>query len=70
MVASDSLANLIEKMDETASELSVTTLRAELKNVSLRKTWFKNNIWQCEEFGVKLDDFLRLGLIFMKEKKA
>ncbi len=70
LVASDSLANLIEKMDKTASELSVTTLRVELESVSLKKTWFKNNIWQCEEFGVRLDDFLRLGLNFMKEKRA
>jgi putative nucleotidyltransferase with HDIG domain len=31
LVASDSLANPIEKMDKTSSELSVTTLRAELK---------------------------------------
>jgi len=70
LVASDSLANLIEKMDKTANELSVTTLRVELESVSLRKTWFKNNVWQCEEFGVRLDDFLRLGLNFMKEKRA
>jgi len=46
------------------------TLRAELESASLKKYWFKNNIWQCEEFGVKLGDFLRLGLIFMKEKKT
>lgn len=70
LVASDSLANLIEKMDKTASELNVTTLRVELESVSLKKTWFKNNIWQCEEFGVRLDDFLRLGLNSMKEKRA
>jgi len=69
LIASDSLANLIEKTDKTANELNVMTLHAELKNVSLRKTWFKNNIWQCEEFGVRLDDFLRLGLNSMKEKR-
>ncbi len=70
LIASDSLANLIERTDRTVNELNCMTLRAELESVSLKKYWFKNNIWQCEEFGVKLDDLLRLGLIFMKEKKA
>ena len=70
VIAIDSLANLVEKTDKTANELDVTTFRAELEKVSLKKPWFKNNIWQCEEFGVRLDDFLRLGLNCMKEKKV
>ena len=69
LIASDSLANLIEKMDKTSDDLNVTILRAELKKVSLKKTWFRNNIWQCREFGVRLDDFLRLGLKYIKENK-
>lgn len=70
LIASDSLANIVEKTGKTASELSVTALRAEVESVSLKETWYRNNIWQCKDFGVRLDDFLRLGLDCMKEKKA
>lgn len=70
LIASDSLANIVEKTGKTASELSVTALHAEVESVSLKETWYRNNIWRCKDFGVRLDDFLRLGLDCMKEKKA
>jgi predicted hydrolase (HD superfamily) len=70
LIASDSLANIVERIGKTARDLNVTTLSAEVENISSKEPWYRNNIWQCEDFGVRLDDFLRLGLDYMKEKWA
>ncbi|MEM3700571.1 MAG: hypothetical protein QXL57_06875 [Candidatus Bathyarchaeia archaeon] len=69
LIATDSLASLMEKMGIEVEKLSVEKLRAELENVSATSPWYKSNVLKCEEFGLRIDDFLRLCLNSIKKGK-
>jgi len=69
LIATDSLASLIEKMGKTAKELTAEKLQAELESISVNRPWYKSNVLKCEEIGLRMDDFLRLCLNSLKERK-
>lgn len=66
LIATDSLANLIESIGKNAAELNVETLQKALQDTSLKKPWLMSNLRRCKEIGVGLDDFLQLCLDSMK----
>jgi len=69
LIATDSLASLIEKMGKTAEKLNAEKLRAELESISASHPWYKTNVLKCEEIGLRMDKFLRLCLNSLKERK-
>jgi hypothetical protein len=70
LIATDSLASLIEKMGMEAEKLNVEKLRVELENVSAVSPWYKCNVLKCEEIGLKIDEFLQLCLNSIKKEKC
>jgi len=60
LIATDSLAILVEKILEKTQELTVETLRAKLEKISLNQPWHESNILKCEEIGISVDEFFRL----------
>jgi putative nucleotidyltransferase with HDIG domain len=69
LIATDSLASLIEKMGKKAEKLNAEKLRAELENISASNPWYKNNVLKCEEIGLRIDEFLKLCLNSIKKGK-
>jgi len=70
LIATDSLASLIEKMAMEAEKLNVEKLRVELENISAVSPWYKCNVLKCEEIGLKIDEFLQLCLNSIKKEKC
>jgi putative nucleotidyltransferase with HDIG domain len=70
LIATDSLASLIEKMGKKAEKLNAEKLRAELENISACTPWYKNNVLKCEEIGLKIDEILMLCLNSIKKGKC
>ncbi|MDH7477431.1 MAG: HDIG domain-containing protein [Candidatus Bathyarchaeota archaeon] len=70
LIATDSLASLIEKIGMDVEKLNVAKLRVELENISAVSPWYKSNIMKCEEIGLKMDEFLRLCLNSIKKEKC
>lgn len=70
LIATDSLASLIEKIGMDVKELNVEKLRLELENISAVSPWYKSNRMKCEEIGLKMDEFLRLCLNSIKKEKC
>ncbi|MEM2146673.1 MAG: HDIG domain-containing protein, partial [Candidatus Jordarchaeaceae archaeon] len=52
LIATDSLASLIERMGMKTENLNVEKLRTEPENVSATSPWYKSNVLKCEEFGL------------------
>jgi predicted hydrolase (HD superfamily) len=69
LIASDSLAVLIEKIRNGNKELNVDTLGSELEEISLKQPWHKTNILRCEEIGLNLAEFLMLGITSLRSIK-
>lgn len=69
LIATDSLASLIERMEEKPEKLNVEKLRAELENISVTNPWYKSNIMRCEEMGLEINEFLRLCLNSIKKER-
>ncbi|MEM3622334.1 MAG: HDIG domain-containing protein [Candidatus Bathyarchaeia archaeon] len=70
LIATDSLASLIERVGMETGELNVKKLRAELENISVSNPWYKTNVLKCEEFGLNVDEFLRLCLNSIKKREC
>lgn len=62
LIATDSLANLIERMGKTHESLTVEGLQTELNRISSNQPWFRNNILMCAEIGLDLAEFFQLCL--------
>lgn len=69
LIATDSLASIIERMGEKAEKLNAEKLRAELENISATNPWYKCNVMECEEIGLEINEFLRLCLNSIKKGK-
>jgi putative nucleotidyltransferase with HDIG domain len=70
LIATDSLASLIEKMEMEVEELTAEKLRVGLENISAASPWYKSNVLKCEEIGLKINEFLRLCLKSVKKEKC
>ncbi len=68
LIATDSLAVLIEKTRKKTEELDIETIRAELENISVSQPWHKSNILKCEEIGLSIEEFLQLCLNSLRER--
>jgi predicted hydrolase (HD superfamily) len=66
LIATDSLASLIEKNGKNVAGLRVETLRADLQRLFEAQPWHRDNVFKCEEIGVAFDEFLELCLGSMK----
>jgi predicted hydrolase (HD superfamily) len=69
LIATDSVAILMEKAGKTPEELDIEVLKAELKRISSEQPWYKSNIFKCREMGLSLDEFLKLCLESLKKPK-
>ena len=69
LIATDSLASLIEKIGKTAEKLNAEKLQAELESISVSHPWYKSNVLKCEEIGLRIGEFLQLCLNSLKEGK-
>jgi putative nucleotidyltransferase with HDIG domain len=69
LIATDSVAILIEKTGKAPNELDTDTLKVELKRISSEQPWYKSNIFKCREMGLSLDEFLKLCLESRKKPK-
>jgi predicted hydrolase (HD superfamily) len=70
LIATDSLASMIERMGEKPEKLNVEKLRAELENISVTNPWYKCNVKKCEEIGLEINDFLRLCLNSIEKERC
>ncbi|MCJ7425376.1 HDIG domain-containing protein [Candidatus Bathyarchaeota archaeon] len=70
LIAADTVASLIEKTETQIEKLEVDALRVKLENASLGQSWYKSNLMQVEEIGLRLEDFLHLCLDVLKTTKS
>jgi predicted hydrolase (HD superfamily) len=69
LVATDSLAVLIEKITGKVEKLSPQELLAEIEKASVPRPWLKDNMLKCHEIGLTLDEFLNVCLNSLKRGK-
>jgi putative nucleotidyltransferase with HDIG domain len=69
LIAADSLADLLEKMQKTSEQISANKLCEEFERFSADKPWFKNNVLECEKMGLSLSEFFELCLKSLRESK-
>ena len=62
LIAVDSLALLVEKVQEEFAEPDVRDLKSKLEELSVAEPWHKSNVQKCNEMGLSVDDFLELAL--------
>jgi putative nucleotidyltransferase with HDIG domain len=70
LIATDSLASLIERVGLETEKLNVKKLWMRLENISATNPWYKCNVMKCEEIGLEVNDFLRLCLNSIKKGKS
>ncbi|MFX0198140.1 MAG: HD domain-containing protein [Candidatus Hodarchaeota archaeon] len=62
LIATDSLAILIERSGIPPAVVDVEIIRAELEKISSKQPWHKNNVCKCKDLGFNLKNFLQLCL--------
>jgi len=60
LIAADSAAVLMDKMEESGIELNPETFLMEIEKASKTTPWHKDNIMRCIEIGLSLNVFLQL----------
>ncbi len=59
LIVADTLAIIIEKM-EKRGELSVRKIEEEIEKISRNNPWYKDNLQEIEELGIKISEVIPL----------
>jgi hypothetical protein len=69
LIATDSLAVLIEKTGKSLNKVDAETVLAGLESVSVNQPWHKRNVLRSEEIDLTLKEILKLCLDSLQESE-
>lgn len=69
LIVADSLAVLIDLAMEKKNELIVSSFMEQINETSETRPWFKQNIMNCRDLGLTLDEFVAVCFDSLKKHK-